>query len=829
MSLKRYLLGGCCAYLGTSALLNPGEALAAVLKEPAASWVLPSAGMGASFLALAAAIGLTISPALRRSVLPPPAETVLSDVLQFDAVLPDEQTIRCKDGRLVRTIALRGIDYGSKTEPERRALFAKRHAWLMKLCEAGETVKLLSVREKVSVDGRGDYENAALQEIHRLWMQSFESVYTNQHYIIIGVAAEKVPEKRLGELVQSVLEGLHDYAPEVLTNGEGGYSPLLSMWSRMVNGCHMPVPPATANLSEHLCRTTTHFSRRTGLIEYGDGLRARYALPISVKTWGETDSAELVHQLLAIDGELQISQVVRGVPKSRAKALLPWRNRQANMPFPNSFRREEFEHALELVAGDKDGLLEHQFTVFVHAETEDELEALAAAVRRVFGDFNIRAAMEGAASEWLWRCRLPGFDTPTRPRSLLAQNLASLMSFNDEPRGPPRCDWGDGPLRLFKTISGAAYSFQLHVSEEKEALAHSVSFAPAGSGKTTLFEHLIGGALRHRDLAAYAFDRNMGMKIFTEAVGGTYLNLSQGTDETGEAVHVELNPLQCADTPQNRTFLRLWLLQLAGVDDDASHEVAGRAVDAIFRIRKVGTRSLTSVYDGAFDTGSALKAGLARWVGNEGAAGWFNGTGDSLNLDGSKLVTFDMTEAFQDPRAAAALVSYVMFRIRSVCARDARPHLVFIDETAPMLEDEIFRKNVEVLFREHRKLRGSVNVVFQDVGALLKSGIAETVFNNCPTRFIFPNPNAREEDYAALELTPAQWEYVKGTGRLARSLRRSVLVKRGREAVILDVDMSSLGPYLKVYRSGAEPVKLMHELKRKYGADRWLVEYLGSD
>jgi type IV secretion system protein VirB4 len=36
------------------------------------------------------------------------------------------------------------------------------------------------------------------------------------------------------------------------------------------------------------------------------------------------------------------------------------------------------------------------------------------------------------------------------------------------------------------------------------------------------------------------------------------------------------------------------------------------------------------------------------------------------------------------------------------------------------------------------------------------SGIAKIVFNNCPTKFIFPNPDARAEDYAVLELTPAQ-------------------------------------------------------------------------
>ncbi len=824
MSREGRLLAGGTA-LAAGAALGGSQALAAALKAPASAWMQTATGLGLGLLATSLATALALSPAVRRLVLPPPRESELKDVLQFDAVLADGRTIRTKDGQSVQTVALRGIDYGSRTEAERRALFVKRHGWLMKVCDLGASIKLLTLRDRVPVDYPAKHEHWALQEIHGRWMRSFESVYVNQHYIVVGVPGDRAPEKRLAEIVQTILEGLHDYAPEVLTNGDDVHSPLLSFWSRLVNGFQAGLPPVTDDLSERLPISTLTFGRESGLIEYRDGLKARFALPISVRNWGDSDSGELVDRLLAIDAELQISQLLRGIPKPRAQALLPWRSRQANMPIPNSFRTQEFEAAVELIAGDKDGLLEHQLTVFVHADSQERLGELAAEVRRVLADFSIRSVVEGAASEWLWRCRLPGFDLPTRPRSLLAQNLASLMTFNDEPHGHGRSDWGEGPLRLFKTVGGASYSFQLHASEEKEALAHSVTFAPAGSGKTTLFEHLIGGALRHRDLAAYAFDRNFGLNVFTEAVGGTYLNLSQGSEQTGE-VHVRLNPLQCADTPQNRTFLRQWLLQLGGVDDDQSYEVAGRAIDAIFRIRKVGTRSLTSVHEGAFDTGSALKSGLTRWIGNEGAAGWFNGASDSLNLDAARLITFDMTDAFRDPRAAAALVSYIMFRIRSVCARDARPHLVFIDETAPMLEDEIFRKNVEVLFREHRKLRGSVNVVFQDVGALLRSGIAETVFNNCPTQFIFQNPNAREEDYRALELTPAQWDYVKGTSRLARHVKRSVLVKRGREAVIIDIDLAPLGPYLKIYRSGIEPVNLMHYLKLKYGADRWVAEYI---
>lgn len=537
-----------------------------------------------------------------------------------------------------------------------------------------------------------------------------------------------------------------------------------------------------------------------------------------MKGWGDSDSADLLDRLLAMDGEVQILHMVHGIATQRAKALLPWRNRQANLPVPSAFKAAEFDQAIELVQGDRDAVVEHQLTLFVHADSIERLDGMIATARRAFADAGMSVVIEGAASEWLWRCRLPGFDMPVRPRTLLAQNLASLLSFEQEAAGDERCDWGEGPIRLFRSLSGGAYSLQLHVSDKEEALGHSLTVAPSSSGKTTLWQHLIGGALRHRDLAAYAFDRHQGMRIFTEAVGGRYIDVLNGQA-------VALNPLQMTNTAENRQFLHHWLLQLAGVDDDESYEAASRAVDAIFRVRKRGTRSLDAVADSAFDTGTAFKAGMARWLG-DGPGSWFNGRTDSLDLERGRLVAFEMAGALDDPRVAAALVSYVMHRIRSVCRAEARPHLVLIDETAPMLEDALFRKHVEVLFREHRKLRGSVNVVFQDVGALLKSGIAEPVLNQCPTRFVFPNPNARREDYAALDLTESQWDYVKGTSRLARGRPHSVLLKRGQEAVILDVDLTPLGPYLRLYRSGSEPVLIVKELQAKWGMDKWIGEYL---
>ncbi len=274
--------------------------------------------------------------------------------------------------------------------------------------------------------------------------------------------------------------------------------------------------------------------------------------------------------------------------------------------------------------------------------------------------------------------------------------------------------FGQAHIRVFKTASGGAYSFQLHVGDQKEALANAAVIAPAGSGKTTFFEHLIGGALRHDKLRAYIFDRFNGTRIFTEATGGAYIDLADGK--------TQLNPLQVDDTKENRQFLNQFLMQLAGVDDDDSREVVNRGVDAIFGVPRM-QRSLNSVLQTGFDTESAVKKGLLKWTGDSPYAGWFNGERDSLDVEGARLVAFEMTEVQKEPALAAAMVTYIMHRIRQIVRAQALPHLIFIDETAPMLEDPVFRLYVETLFREHRKLRGSVNVCFQDAGALLRSPI----------------------------------------------------------------------------------------------------------
>ena len=406
-----------------------------------------------------------------------------------------------------------------------------------------------------------------------------------------------------------------------------------------------------------------------------------------------------------------------------------------------------------------------------------------------------------------------------RPLKLLTSQVVATQEFHKSPAGLLSCDWGSGALRTFKTVSGSKYALQLHITSRREELAHSLVIAPSNSGKTTLFQHLIGGALRFPNMRAFVFDRLRGTQIFTESMGGTYLDLSKQD--------VMLNPFQLDLTLANRRFLQRFLLQLSGVNDDLAHMESEKILNVLERTNLSDRTLLTGYNFGCRATKSDFSKGLRKWAEDESYQHIFQGPHDTLNLEVSKLIGFEMTEIQNEPDVAAAILNYVLYRIRQLCS-EGSPHMIFIDETAPMLRDEQFKQQVAEMLREHRKLRGAVTLCFQNPGDMDATGLRETILNQCQTVFLFQNPQAKAADYAMFDLTESQWEFIKGISSIGRKVKRGVLVKKPTESVIIDVDLSNLGSHLKLYRSGNDAVALVNQLKATYGKDLWTQEYLSN-
>jgi autotransporter-associated beta strand protein len=108
-------------------------------------------------------------------------------------------------------------------------------------------------------------------------------------------------------------------------------------------------------------------------------------------------------------------------------------------------------------------------------------------------------------------------------------------------------------------------------------------------------------------------------------------------------------------------------------------------------------------------------------------------------------------------------MQYLMFRIQQTMSKNDAPGFIFIDETAPMLQDPKFRAMYLIMLREFRKKHGVVISVFQSPDAIKQSGIAEQIRQAMSAYYLFPAKSATAADYAIISGT------LSGTGGLTKS------------------------------------------------------------
>lgn len=763
-------------------------------------------------------LGISVVPKLFQKLIPSFQETYLADFLPFKNILEDKKTIECWNGKFCRIFFLKGVAAKTFTKEEKNFLEARKQSFFDAMAERGEIFRFFTKRGQLHFNDTVHFENSVLQEIHERWNHQFQSCYFTKHYLFI----QSLTYKSIEEISVLVRDHLALFNPQLIEGNnkqeEGCKSSLLTFLSGLMNPSPYNIFSVIQGISEFLTYSQVLFDLKEGHIEIKDGNQSCFYKVLSIKGWGEKSDSEFLKEILRLSFECEILHLYKGLKKLDARGTLRYRLSQENLIFKNTFKNEEFEQAINHLEAGHYSLYDYQLTIFVREKNLQELHQHIAVLKKILLNYGIKPVEETDAIEWLWFSRFPGYDQISRPRNLFSHNLSSFLSFEENREGHVKSDWGEGPLRYFKTTQGNSYAFQLHVGDEKEALAHSLTIAPSSCGKTTFFQHLIGGALRHKNLRAFIFDRFNGTRIFTESLGGAYIDLHAKSN-------LQLNPLHCEDTQENRLFLTQFFLKLGQSRENSSLEMAARSLDTIFKM-PYEHRSLKSVYPYIFDINSDLREGILPWV-EGGYAPFLNGERDCLDFKLSRLMAFEMTDLLKDVRLSSVLIDYILHRIRSQVRAEASPHLIFIDEAAPMLEDPFFAQQVQTLFREHRKLRGSINICFQEAHSILKSPISETILNNCPTFFLFQNVNAKAEEYAPLNLSEFEWAFIKGATSFAQHIKRGVLLKRNQESLVLDVNLENLGIFLNIYKSGAEPLKLMRTLKELWG-DKWVEHYLES-
>ena len=766
-------------------------------------------------LSTAAAFGSLTIPAVRRIGYGDVQFDWLGRELTFDEIEPDDMTVRMKTGSVMRCYRLGGLAYDTRPESEQVALHQGRTDFLHMVAGRDVSVRLFGVKRLREVSTPAVWPSPALAEIGdaetHLYRQSFEVRW----YMTLTTSSLHQLEEA-DEKVHSVLS---HYKPKHLLRPatKDGDCPLTGFLNFLVCGdLRDDLRAVSSNISANLPAADLLVDRTGEILSHVP--TKTHQRVIAIRAWPDQTSGHLMHELLGLAGEIEVSQVC--VPLKRDMDQLQL-NRAAANPVASDQERAENLATVELLTEGKTSRFSTQFIIVLRAADGAALDHLTGQVARILGNRRVIYSVETKAAAVTWFNRLPDRNRLARPLKLLAENISALWPFESAPTGMAESQFGRGPVRFYRTGSGQSYAFQFQCSARPKSLGNFLVMAPSNSGKSTTILHLLGGLTKFHNVRSFIFDSKEGARYMVEVMGGLYQSFDR----------LQLNPLDTDDTPINRQRLALLIrsmLNEASQADDVD-DVVSHVVETAFTL-PVEARTFNKIFQLTFPPHSTMRKAFARWVTDDkGRSGLYssvmNADRDSLGglLSKSFMTAINMNEALDDPNLGPPVVAHIASAIeRMARSGQVDGFIVFIDEAAKLLRNPAFRDLATEMYREYRKWGGSTGMAFQDPAALHKSGIAEAVIENTADFFFFPNPQGSRSSYDVFNLNDEQLGFIFG----APEGRKVLLVKRDaatgfEESVILDIDLTPLGRSLRFYKSGPDAVRHLHKIQQEHG-EAWL-------
>lgn len=441
---------------------------------------------------------------------------------------------------------------------------------------------------------------------------------------------------------------------------------------------------------------------------------------------------------------------------------------------------------------------EHHMTVAVYARTRGQLDDIAAEIRNISATSGINLISEAFGARAHFMAQHPG-NTGARSRkaAITNHNFADLATFHRTPLGKTgrEVPWGV-PITLFPTPERSGFRFNFHeqgAPDREPTGGHTLILGRPGSGKSVLAAFLMTMA-RRAGARLFVFDYRAGMEMAVRALGGSYSTVRAGRP-TG------LNPLQTEIDARGQAWLADWLASLLERRDRPLTPVqTNRLQEVVRQNASAGNAGLRNWSDFASllvstDDEGDLFERMQEWTA-EGRYGWIFGanTEDSFSIDGD-VAGFDLTGILdsESERERMAVLSYLFRRVERVI-EDRKPTIIVIDEAWKALDNAYFAERLSNWLVTARKQNAVVVMMTQYASQLERTRTGKTIVEAVPTQVLLPNIRASAADYAMLGLSEKELDVLLGVG----SASRLALVRDDRGAVVIDADLSALGPFVTI-------------------------------
>ncbi len=743
-------------------------------------------------------------------------ETRLAHMLPYVSLV-DDQTVRTRVNELFQCIRLEGVNSYTTDDAyldKVTGLFARI------IAQMGPEFSYYvhKVSKAIAPELEPVRDDTFAGEVDRLWRKKLESSGLRDKTLTLTIihrppagsslpflgrsAPDRLKQdtqkrlRRLGEAVNVFLSGLTELHPQVLSAETGA---LIGFLGALNTGQELPLYPANTYgfLSCNVANTRVTF--RGDHFELSEGVVGhRYGKSFTISEYSESTSCTMF-DMLNLPVDMVVTQSFTPINSNVMAGRIRRQKRQMQASQDAALSLME---ALDIAADDleakRQSFGEHHMVVTIFSDTLDQLQTLSAEIVNAAASEGVKMIAERVAAKAHYLSQHPG-NQPKRVRAsaITNRNFADFAAFHRTQLGKPpeKTPWGK-VITLFPTPEQSAYRFSYHEQgspSSEPTSGHSLILGRPGSGKSVLSAFLMTQA-RRTDARVFVFDYRLGMEMAVRAVGGRYASLKAG-QPTG------LNPLWTETDARGTAWLSDWLATLIHRADKPLTPVQGIRLQEVVRQNAQATnpalrnwRDFASLFVST-DDGGDLHQRLLEWT-EDGRYGWIFGQSleDTFSLKGD-VVGFDLTGILDSEaeRERMAVLSYLFRRVEREI-EDRRPTIIIIDEAWKALDNAYFAERLSNWLVTARKQNTVAVMMTQYASQLERTRTGKTIIEAVPTQILLPNIRAQPADYAMLNLCEKELDVLLNTG----SDSRLALIRDDQGSIVVDADLSALGPNLTI-------------------------------
>lgn len=365
-------------------------------------------------------------------------------------------------------------------------------------------------------------------------------------------------------------------------------------------------------------------------------------------------------------------------------------------------------------------------------------------------------------------------------------------------------------------ICGTDFNIPYFLNLNVGDVGHTCILGPTGAGKSTLLSLLEAQWDKYKDRQVFIFDSGRSARNLTMCMGGTYIEPGK------EGNQICFQPLAEIKTPEQMQwaceFIEI-LLSEQKVEVNAAKRKAIYNTISLLSTKEVQKRTLTSFcqycdYEDPKTGTNEIVDGLAAYC----LGGQYGMLFDDepTKIPHSDWNMVEMGSLMNLGRAAVAPALFYLFK---ECEKtfNGRPTLLVLDEAQRLFENEMLAAKLVDWLRRLRKLNVFVILATQEVNAIMKSSIASTVIEQCPTKIYLANEEAEtpytKENYKQFGLTESEIHLLANTGVFTKKKDYFYKSSLGTRQFQLDLDELQLA----ILTCSADEHKILDEIEKKYG------------